>query len=61
MTYYVMRAESASTLLKNVGENVSVGLLIAMLIKCLPDLFKTFITVITQKDDVSFEQFQSDP
>ena len=59
VTDYVIRAERASTLLKNVGENVSDGLLIAMLIRGLPDSFKAFITVITQKDDVSFEHFKS--
>ena len=59
VTDYVIRAERASTLLKNVGENVSDGLLIAMLIRGLPDLFKAFITVITQEDDVSFEHFKS--
>ena len=55
----MLRAEKAATQLKHVGETVSDGLLIAMLLKGLPDTYQAFCTVITQRADVTFEQFKS--
>ena len=56
---YVLRAEKAATQLKHVGETMSDGLFIAMLLKGLPDTYQAFCTVITQRADVAFEQFKS--
>ena len=54
-----MRAEKAATSLKTAGETISDSLLIAMILKGLPDDFKAFRTVITQKrEDVSFTNFK---
>ena len=58
VTDYVLRAETAATFLKNAGETISDSLLIAMILKGLPECFKTFSTVITQKGIVSFPDFK---
>ena len=60
MTDYVIRAERAATGLKNAGENVSDSLLIAMVLKGLPDSCKSFVVVITQSDkQLTFSQFKT--
>ena len=63
MTDYVIRAERAATGLKNAGENVSDSLLIliiAMVLKGLPDSCKSFVVVITQPDkQLTFSQFKT--
>jgi len=58
VTEYVLRAEKAATYLKVAKEQVSDGLIIAMLLKGLPDSFKSFSTIITQRDDINLEQFK---
>ena len=59
VTDYIIRAETASTSLKNAGENISDSLLIAMVLKGLPNEFTPFSTVITQKDkDQAFREFK---
>ena len=59
VTDYVLRAESAATSLKNAKETVSDSLLIAMLLKGLPDCYKAFTTVVTQnKTDANFSEFK---
>ena len=59
ITDYVIRAETASALLKSVKENISDSLLIAMVLKGLPNSFKPFSTVVTQKDNpMTFSEFK---
>ena len=56
---YIIRAETAATSLKTSGETISDSLLIAMLLKGLPNNYRTFSTVITQKDEhISFTEFK---
>ena len=50
VTDYVIRAETAATALKNAGESVSDSLLIAMVLKGLPDTYKSFVVVVTQSN-----------
>ena len=50
-TSYLIRAEKAASALKNVGETVSDGLLVAMVLKGLPQEYQAFCTVMTQKRD----------
>lgn len=60
VTDYMIRAETAATSLKNAGETISDSLLIAMILKGLPDDFKAFSTVVTQKkEDMNFKNFKS--
>ena len=60
VTDYVLRAENAATRLKDAGENISDSLLIAMVLKGLPDKFGSFITIITQTDSdkMDFSKFK---
>jgi len=50
VTDYVIRAETAAAALKNAKENVSDSLLIAMVLKGLPESYKPFVVVVTQSD-----------
>ena len=60
VTDYMLRAQTAATSLKSVGEQISDSLLIAKIIKGLPsEEYKPFSTVVTQKDkDISFSEFK---
>lgn len=60
VTDYVLRAETAATSLKTAGETISDSLLIAMILKGLPQTrFKSFSTVVTQRDkEMSFGEFK---
>ena len=58
VTDYMIRAETASASLKAAGETISDSLLIAMVLKGLPQEYKTFSTVVTQKDAMSFKDFK---
>ena len=49
-TDYVLRAEKAWTALKNAGEQISDSLIVAMLLKGLPDSFKAFEVYVTQSE-----------
>ena len=56
---YILRGETAANALKNTGETVSDGLLVAMILKGLPDDFKAFIAIITQSDAAqNFQKFK---
>ena len=50
VTEYVIRAETAAAALRNAGETVSDSLVIAMIVKSLPDSFQSFVAVITQSE-----------
>jgi hypothetical protein len=59
VTDYMLRAETAATSLKTVGEVISDSLLIAMILKGLPPEFETLCTVIAQrKEEVTFPEFK---
>ena len=59
VTDYIIRAETAATSLKTSGETISDSLLIAMVLKGFPPDFKSFTTVVTQKDKtLSFSEFK---
>jgi len=60
VTDYVIRAETASAALNSVDENVSDSLLIAMVLKGLPESFKPFVIVVTQSDkQQTFTEFKA--
>ena len=50
ITDYIIRAEGAATGLRSAGENISDNLIIAMILKGLPEMYKPFIVVHTQLD-----------
>ena len=49
-TDYLIRAERATTGLRNAGETITDNLVIAMILKGLPEFFKPFVVVHTQLD-----------
>ena len=60
VTDYILRAESAATSLKVAGEIISDSLLIAMVLKGLPNRFNAFNTVVVQKDkELTFSELKS--
>lgn len=59
VTEYVIRAETATAALRNAGEEVSDSLLIAMLLKGLPESYQSFVVVVTQsKKQQIFSEFK---
>ena len=59
VTDYILRAEKASAALKAAEEVVSDGLLVAMALKGLPVRYKTFGTVVTQREKaMTFAEFK---
>ena len=59
-TDYKLRAEKTATTLKSAEETISDGLLVATVLKGLPENFKTFSTVITQREaQIPFTDFKT--
>ena len=58
-TDYTIRAETAATSLKAAGEVISDGLLVAMTLKGLPTSYRTFATIVMQKETpMTFSEFK---
>ena len=58
-TDYILRAEKASTALKAAEEVISDGLLVAMALKGLPESYRTFSAIVTQrKKQMTFSEFK---
>ena len=58
VTDYMVRAETIATALREAEEQISDGLLIAMILKGLPKEFKPFSVVINDKEKLSFAEFK---
>ena len=59
MTDYILRAEKSATLIKSAGFDCPDPLLIAMVMKGLPDTYQPFIVVTTQSEITDFSKFKS--
>ena len=60
VTDYLIRAEKAVTALKNAKETLSDGLIIAMILKGLPDSYKPFSIRVTQNaSEITFAKIKS--
>ena len=60
VTDYLIRAERSITALKNAKETLSDGLVIAMILKGLPEAYKPFVVHVTQStNEITFAMFKS--
>ena len=59
VTEYLLRAETASSRLKQAQEEISDKLLIAMILKGLPESFLPFSTIINNSEDITFAKFKT--
>ena len=60
VTDYILRAEKTVTALRNAKEVISDGLIIAMILKGLPESYKPFVVHATQSsEDITFTDFKS--
>ena len=59
VTDYIIRAEKSVTALKNAKEKLSDGLVIAMILKGLPDAYKPLVVHVTQSaSEITFPMFK---
>ena len=59
VTEYIIRAETSSTALKGAGEQISDALLVAMVLKGLPDEYKAFVAITQSNETVqNFQKFK---
>ena len=57
---YVIRAETAATALREADEVISDALLVPMVLKGLPNNFKTFSAIVVQRDkEMTFSEFKT--
>ena len=61
MTDFILRAETAANTLRSVDEAVSDSLLVAMVLKGLPNNYQYFFAVITQSETYRYFRNSSNP
>ena len=59
VTEYILKAEKSATALKNAGEQLSDSMLIATLLKGLPEEYTPFSVVVTQSEEADFSKFKA--